>query len=494
MLRLLNPLAWMKWFGQFVTGWTLSAPWRDAPKAIPIIILLAILIITAAISRTEGSGWRTRLLNNQLSVAWDKDDFQTAELVLRRQLDQKPDDADLVYRLGLARDAQENHDEALELMRQIVKVKGHEEAARWILKTEYVGKQWSALDLDQRDEFGEVLKLLHEESPADLGIKQLYADYLIAAERLPLAVPLLEDLARIQPMRGLQAAAISRRLGNFNAADRLAEQTLEAVSKMSEEDPTNAVLALAVAQNQLFLKRYREAIETLDRSVQRAPKEDRVRLNQAMGDAIVAWVSFIEESPDNTQTDQLRILKMLQIALQYAPNNPRVLTLVADQVLGTIDEDDKQIESVRNALIQGSSPGIAHFVQGTASLMKNDNDKAMMHLQIAAELMPRSGAILNNLAVAITTRPDGNLEQALKISNAAIKQTPKPTPHFFETRGQILFRLGRHIDAIPDLERALAVPSLAPKAHEALAECYKALGEESLSELHLQASNPKPKP
>ena len=489
MLQYFNPLAWFRWFGEFVYCWALSAPWRDAPKAIPIILLLATLLVTAAISRSSASAWRSGLLDRQLADAIQRDDFATAELVLRRQLSARRDDADLVYNLAKVRDAQGESDEAVELMRQIVQVKGHVNASRWLLNKNYVGKKWAELDEEARREFGALLKLIHEENPDDIGVKQLYADYLIASERLPLAVPLLQDLARFQPMRGLQGAAISRRLGNFESADLMAQQTLDQVNKMSEEDPTNATLALAVAQNQLFLKRYPEAVETLNRSIQRAKtNEDKIRLSQAMGDAIVAWVAFKEESPNNTVKERLSILKMLQTALEFAPNNPRVLTLVADQVLGMMNEEDPKIQSVRQALISGSSPGIAHFVQGTAALMVDDIDKAMMHLKIAAELMPRSGAILNNLAVAITQRPGGNLEQALKIANTAIKQTPTATPHFFETRGQILFRLKQYLKAIPDLERALEVPELRSHAHETLAKCYEELGEDELASQHQDAA------
>ena len=491
MLKYFNPLSWLRWIGEFIYHWGLSAPWSEAPKAIPIVALVAALIVLGVISikDDEGSGWRTRLLNAQLMDAWESEKYETAELVLRRQLDAQPDDADIVYRLALARDRQDETEEALDLMRDIVRLKGHEPSARWILQNSYVGKQWTSLSEDERVEFGDLLKLIHEERPDDLGIKQLYADYLIASERLSLAIPLLEDLAKVQPMRGLQAAAISRRLGNESNALRLAELALKSVSKMLLEDPTNAVLALAVCQNQLFMRQYPDAIRTLDQAVQVVKtNEDRIRLNQAMGDAIVAWIQYIQDTPDDSLQVRIKVLKMLQTALNYAPNNPRVLTLVADQVLSTVDEDDDQINTLRQALITGSSPGISHFVQGTAALMKDDVDNAMMHLKIASELMPRSGAILNNLAVAMTTRPGGDLNQALKIANTAIQQTPEPTAHFYETRGQILFRLRRYLDAVPDLERALEIPSLAINAHETLADCYKEIGESELSRQHLLAA------
>ncbi|MGB7345806.1 MAG: tetratricopeptide repeat protein [Pirellulaceae bacterium] len=489
MLRYFNPLAWMRWFGEFVYLWAVSAPWSDAPKAIPFIVLMAFLTVAGAISLSGASQWRNGLLDSQLADAWERDDFVTAELVIRRQLSTRPDDMRLIYRLAIARDAQEQHDEALELMRQLVTVKKHAPSAEWLLRDQYIGKSWVELDDAQKLEFGQLLKLVNEAKPDEIGVKQLYADYLIASERLTEAVPLLEDLARYQPMRGLQAAAICRRLGNFSQADLLAEKTLEKVADMLSEDPTNADLAQAVAQNQVFLSRYEDAVRVLDGAIKLAKSnENKIRLNQSMGEAIVAWVDYIEKASQKTTKDRLRVLKMLETALRYAPQNPRVLTLVADKVLDTIGNEDEEVDAIRQSLIEGTSPGIAHFLQGTTALMNDDLGKATLHLKIAAELMPRSAAILNNLAVALAMRPDADLEQALKISNLAIEQTPSPTPHFFETRGQILFRLKEYLKAIPDLERALIVPSLARNAHESLAVCYDEMGEPDLAEAHRTAA------
>jgi tetratricopeptide (TPR) repeat protein len=270
----------------------------------------------------------------------------------------------------------------------------------------------------------------------------------------------------------------------------LAERTLEKVARLSEEDPTNSNLALAVAQNQLFLKRYPEAIETLERAARRAKTDhDREELRQALGDSIVAWVNSLKEPTVSGISDRLRILRMLQSALEYAPDNPRVLNLVADQVLAAIDEENEQVVAVREALINGSSTGIAHFIRGTAALLRDDLESATRSLKLASDHMPRSGAILNNLAVALAARDDADLEQALKISDSAIKQTPDPTPYYYETRGQILCRLGRYLDAIPDLERALPVQSLAPDVHRSLAICYENIGEQELSRLHREKAD-----
>ncbi len=491
MLTYFNPLNWLRWFREFAFSWAMSLPVGNLPRALPAVLVVIALAVGLIVSRSGINGWRNDLIGRQFIAAWQVDDLPTAELVLRRQLDKRPEDADLLYKLAVIRDSRDATDEATQLMRQLVVVKRHEQAARWLLSKNYLSEKWDALDERQRVEFGQLLDLVHEESPKDLAITQLYGEYLIARGNLPKAMVLLEQLAPIQPMRGLQAAAIARQLGNESTADRLASRALEQVDKLAAEDPANSVLWLAVAQNQLFLKRFPDAVKTLERAVQRAKTpEDAAQLRQAIGETIVAWIRFIEETPNLGVADRIRILKMLQTALEHAPNNPSVLMMVADHVLASLQEEDETLVSTRNALVAGTSPGISHFIRGTAAMIKGDEETATMHLKIAADLLPRSGAILNNLAVALASKSDASLDQALKISQSAIQQTPDATPHFYETRGQILVKMEKYLDAIPDLERALAVKELAPKAHESLALCYKKLGQEELSRQHEAASKP----
>jgi tetratricopeptide (TPR) repeat protein len=486
-MRFLNPMSWFRWFGEFIRAWFVGIPWRDAPKAIPAIILTVVIFITGFVAFSGGSGWRNRMLDRQLAVAIERDDYPTAEIVIRRQLEADPDNADLVYRFALVRNAQSQTEEARALMERLL-LRRHVPAAKWLLENDFVGKKWTSLSEDKIDQFGEVLELIYDSEPGNLPVKKMYAEYLIVSERLASAIPLLNELSATEPMRGLQAAELARRIGDREAAEQFASRTLETVSQMAKDDPTNAGLAMAVARNQVFLKRFSEAINTLNRSVKlvKDPKEKRV-LSQSLGETIVAWVNFIEESPSNTVAERLRVLKMLQAALRFAPNNPSVITMTADHVLESVNEDNEELASVRAALVKGTSPGIAHFIKGTSALMKGEAEQAELHLKLAVEMLPRSGAIMNNLAVAMVLRENPEYEKALEISNSAIELVKEPTPHFYETRGQILYRLGRFEEAIPDLERALAAEELAKEAHEMLAICYREVGDPELAEMHREA-------
>ncbi len=375
-------------------------------------------------------------------------------------------------------------EKALELARELFDEHRNALAARYLLQQLYLGKQWKVLTEPERNEFGALLKSLRTAEPDSLAIKVLFTDYLIASNNLNDALPLLLELAEVQPMRGLQAAAIERKRGNVKEAKALSKACLETVRAMSEDAPENAVLALAVAQNQLFLGRFEPAVETLNNAAERVQgNEDQARINQAMGDAIVAWINHIETRLRNDDNDRKTILRMLERAMKFAPNNPRVLTVLADQVLST-SNDDPETKELREKLLSAATPGISHFIRGTEALMRDDVQGAEKHLKVAADLMPRSGAILNNLAVAMTTRPDADFESALKIANTAIEQTPNATPHFFETRGQILYQLKRYQEAIKDLAKATTVPSIAAGAHKSLAGCYEGLGEKEKASLH----------
>ncbi|MCO8125460.1 tetratricopeptide repeat protein [Stieleria sp. TO1_6] len=488
-MHFLSPFTWFHWIGEFIRVWFLGIPWRDAPKAIPAIILMIVLFTTGFIAFNNGAGWRNRLLEKQLDVSLEREDYPTAEIVVRRQLEADPNNPDLIYRFAGIREAQAFTEEATVLMKQLMR-RRHVPAAKWLLSYEFKGKQWTALDEEQRQDYGLCLQLLHEKEPDNLPVVRMYAEYLLANQRYASAIPLLLQLSKYEPMLGLEAARVARQIGEFDAAKKYARNAMGTVVEMAKDDPTNARLAMAVARNQLFLDEHLQAIHTLKTSAGVAKtKEDRNMLTQAIGEAIVQYINKINVSPSNTIKQRLRIFEMLNVAVKIAPNNSSVISMVADHVLNSLQETDQELVSVREALINGAGEGIAHFIRGTAALMKEDQKLAELHLGLAAELMPRSGAILNNLAVALAMRENPDFEKALQVSSAAIEQVGEPTPHFYETRGQILFRMGRLREAIPDLERTLVEPSLAGKSHRMLADCYDKVGDTELASSHRQAAN-----
>ncbi len=120
---------------------------------------------------------------------------------------------------------------------------------------------------------------------------------------------------------------------------------------MSKEDPLNLTLSVAVAQNQLFLERFTIGIATLNRAVKLAKTpRDQQLARAAFGDAIVAFIKHLQDSSDVTVAERAKILVMLQVAVAAATENPRVLSVIAQQLGATRDNDDPQIIELRKSL------------------------------------------------------------------------------------------------------------------------------------------------
>ncbi|MFN3190753.1 MAG: hypothetical protein ACE361_09545 [Aureliella sp.] len=71
-------------------------------------------------------------------------------------------------------------------------------------------------------------------------------------------------------------------------------------------------------------------------------------------------------------------------------------------------------------------------------------------------------------------------DRVLRLSNAAVRELPNH-PYLRETRGAILLRLERYVDAIADLEQALRAKELRPQVRESLAQAYEALGDTEIA-------------
>jgi tetratricopeptide (TPR) repeat protein len=338
-------------------------------------------------------------------------------------------------------------------------------------------------------DYTDLLDWLYLTAPRDTELAKLYAEQLLRVRRFADALPILVQLMPESPGIGLKAAVISRGLGYETRAAGYAKQSLDEFVRLREKEPSRADLAVALAECNLFLNQYAEAAAVLRHALELNKHEkESEQLRNLLAHSFVIWANSFARKPQKTAIDRLQSLKLLQNALTIAPNHPLVLQMVADQVLEVIDETDSEIVALRQSLVLGTSPGVSHFIRGTAAVLKGDIQAAEMHLEIASKTLPMSDVILNNLACVIYQKEGGDLERALALSETAIKRNPNPAPHYLETRGQILRKLERWIDAIPDLEAALAVPALAAEAHRGLAECFENLGDKELSDQHRQAA------
>ena len=114
-----------------------------------------------------------------------------------------------------------------------------------------------------------------------------------------------------------------------------------------------------------------------------------------------------------------------------------------------------------------------------------------MHWEQAARLDPSMPAYANNLAWALAISPEPDLPRALATIDPVVARYPND-PRFRETRGQVLAKLGRWKDALPDLQSALLVYSGSRELHRALAATYDHLEAPGMAAEHRRRADQPP--
>ena len=512
---------WMFLVWSFIDAWFSSIPWRKIVLGLPFVFLTTFLTIIFYWGGGLTSGFRARLLQRQTERAVSSGDWKTAKLMLFRQSHADPKNADIAFELAQVHHADGDSDLAVRMVRNLIfsnsfastgtqsgdsgqpqsdsltqagPAKARFRAVdrrflMWMIENVYTKSAWPDLSGRDQDDYLGMLATLHADSPGDVSFAQMYVERLLQAKRYQDALPVLVSLIPTSPGIGLRAAIIARSLGYAENADRYASISLEKFRLALQQDPSSAETAVAIARCQVFLSQFAEAIETIDRAIGLAADEKLIdTLLGIRVEAIVAWAEHIDSKNLVAVEDRMRLLQLLQVSLKHAPNNPKLLRMVTSHVLAISEGDGAEFNNLRNALVSGVSPGIAHFIHGTAAVIDGKLDQAKVHLELASKAFPDSDAILNNLAYVLAELPDGDMEKALSVSQMSIVRSPSPTPYHYETRGQILFKLGRWLDAAHDLELALAAPQIAHRAHRSLAICYSELGLEELARNHAKVA------
>lgn len=519
-------------FSQFVFAWLRSFPWRRFLVSLPFLF---VSVFFANLFSRPGDPTRTQqFLKVQLAKAIEGEDFETARLVLQRHLQGNTRDPEARLQMAQVVDMLGRREEAVRMMRALafpeveslpfiepavemaVNLASEEgagevaeiladpnrptdrgeairrrfrtaepRAAHWLVAKYYIPQLETGMSDADRADFMDLLDWLYLLSPGDVELAKLYVTQLIRAKRFNESLPVLVQLMPLAPGVGLQAAILARKIGSETRARSYATYSCEQFAKLREKQPRRADIAVAKAKCHVFLEQFPAAIDVLNDALENSlDAKEKAEIRAVIAHAYAHWVETINMKPRKTTDDRVQILSILGAALPLAPDNEVLLHLIADQVLASLPDSDPQVIALSKSLVRGSSPGISHFIIGTGSMLRGDDETGRVHLEIAAETMPQSDMILNNLACVIAKRQDGDLERALKLVETAIRRSPKPSPYFLDTRGQVLCKLGRWKDAVPDLEAVLSVPSLALGAHRSLAECFKQLGSAKLSAHH----------
>jgi tetratricopeptide (TPR) repeat protein len=473
-----NPLNWILWPIYFIASFAISRPYRLAgPALFSVAILAAVAFLFAQQQYQGGKSHRVEQYQRFLQNASDRKDYQAALICSKTLIDLQPNEPR--FQLERARIEKElgNTDFAYQLAYRLALLRKSGLAALWLTEQKFQLeniKQWTE---EEHLQYRGLMSIAVNQLTGINGdvAKVKLAAYLSAMNANGEALKYLEDVVSANPQYALSAAEMALKINDQIKLQSLLPIARNYYEELLKQSPENLDV-------RLFLARTLVIDDDLDQAIQLLQDGMRLKVNEKYQSALAEALAYKAARLSTKKSNPDVVLQRMSLVLdaaKLAPNNALVVESLIEMLIEFRKDQNQEIAVLREAALQGLSPEAVHFVRGTIALMDNQMEDAQTHLKLAADGGMKLPGILNNLSVAIAKSPGGDLTQALSLSNEAIQQMPHP--YLFETRGQILYKMGKYQECILDLEKGLQAEPLVKEILPNLADAYRQIGNLKLA-------------
>ena len=484
-----NPIYWLVWILSFLYQWIISRPYLSLGPAIPAIASLFLVIGVVVRQRVESRQMQLRFYESTLDDATRDKDYGLARIALLSLIRRSPDSERFQVRQALLDFETDRKEEAIRSMFRLALNNSNSSAAVWLLTRYYTQLKVSDWTPADHTQFKRLYPIAVADAKGDVetSLRLLMANYLTSQGAVSDAASSLAQLTARNADLHLPTAVAYLQAGNQDSAVFYAEQAERHYTTRLSKEPEDITARLNLARALIIRREEQRAVQSLSDGYKLTSDP---QLLDAGGEALVAWSNRIKTSEPATPINLVRRMELLVQASKVAARNGVVAEALTQAAVECASNSDKQVQTLRQALLRGISPSSVHFVTGTVELLNGDIEKANMHLEQAAKDNANLPGLLNNMAVAMYQMDNPQLDRALTLVNAALERLPNH-PYIRETRGQILLRMKKYQDAIRDLEFAVGVQELAKNVHLSLVDAYTSIGQADLAEEHRQLAATK---
>lgn len=476
----LSAKEWSKAAFSFVGLWFISRSPRLLLLGLPAMILFTAIPVMAISGRTATSRLDVRRTYETAAArAALAEDHDAAALWFRKLLTLNPNDQEVKFHLALAVDAQGDTARANALFDQLTPLdKAGYPAAHFYRAGQIVDQEEPPTPDDYRRAVWHLTQVLNQ-NPNDLQAKTLLANVQVMRGETAAAAEILEELVVAHPEVHLTVSGLYKKLGRDDTAEHHAHQARDRFRDLWDREPENVNHLLRLAEAHALSLQFREA-ETL--LFEHLNKKLDV---EATATALVKLAMLeVDLELEKDAPDWALVVSLLERSLASGYLHGYVFERIA-LVVGrhSGEKADQLREQLEAALADGRAPAVCHLLLGTLLGQNDQKADAIRHLEAARRVYPENPVVLNNLAYYLMESDPPQLEDALVHANLAAKLAPN-TPEIQETRGQILTKLGRDAEALPDLEAALRMEEVPATLHKTLSQVYDRLGHDTMSERH----------
>lgn len=234
------------------------------------------------------------------------------------------------------------------------------------------------------------------------------------------------------------------------------KEVFKLLDEASEIDPSKPQALIFRTAYLTKLKRYREALENVDRINRQFPA-------MAIGKMLQGDVYLAEKKFD-------KALAAYQQVYQVAPNN-KILFIIAD-LMNVQDNPAGALQFLNSELEKNPENNAIHFKLAAIHLQRQNYEQAETHYQAILRDQPDNALALNNLAGIYSLQ---HKPQALELAKSAYNKAPGSAT-VADTYGYILIKQGQHQEGLALLEKAAASAPQANDIQFHLAEAYSVNG------------------
>ncbi|MFV1966209.1 MAG: hypothetical protein ACC628_12360 [Pirellulaceae bacterium] len=482
---LLKPPLWLMAV-DFLIDWSRSRSSLALFIGLPSFIAAVSMLVLFVVGQTARSYTRG-FVDSYLAAADDAIDqgrLAAADLWYRKLAVYQNSLPKIQYFRGREAERIGQRDLARELMQSLVppKGRGFPEAHFWLARD--LVSPGSPLDREQTQRLQRHLRQTLADIPTHTGANDLLARVYLAGGDLRNAARYMAVAAEQEPRSLLPLARIYTLQGNAAQAQLAAQKSRDHYRESALADPasveariTRVEARILWADAEAFLNNHVQAEVALLEGVEETGDP---RYRAALARLYASWFDALAATSADAGESRLDLLDR---GLEFNSSESLLLTRLATLTAGEGDEAQAARDRLNRLLAQSRAPATVYLILGQNAIASGDLGHALYHLEHAFERAPRAPVVLNNLAWVLATKDPPQLQRALDLADAAVKLLPSHAD-IRDTRGQILHKLGRDKEALPDLELALRELAGDKALHGALAEVYESLGHGDLAAEH----------
>lgn len=242
-----------------------------------------------------------------------------------------------------------------------------------------------------------------------------------------------------------------------------------------KEDPQNPDYIRRLSRAHAMLREYDRSEEVLTQAIANLKDPDDLKsMKETLGQVYLSQVlNFTGDAAENDDARK-ECIDLLEKAYATDPNNPQTAILITRFGFGGFKDSQRALDIFDVRQQREQAPSKALDIAGTHEVLRGDRLLGIRLLELAIQKNARNDEALNNLAFVIM---DSDPKRALDLASQAISINSR-NASYFDTRGNILMRLGEWAKATKDLENATRDERMKqkPALYESLVECYKQQG------------------